>query len=883
MREDILQSMSKEKNVSNVIILTHNIDYIFIQTVVLKYLKKCGNPSLTIFADAQCAQESYDNQKSVISGLGKRYRVVPVYMMRPYDRFHPKAILLSGEEKASLFIGSGNMTFGGWRQNAEIWNHYDTASDDSGLFHAFKNYLDALLQRWSFSDSVKQAVAEAYDPETKSWARSLNEPSGLIGRIMTKDSLLKQMENYIEPYCSRLVLHSPYFDKEGKTIAQLNDLFQPEVIEILAQSHHSELSQHIIDHLHTNAKVISADFFHEADKTQEKKQAFVHAKFYAFESADKVVVFSGSANCSQAAMALEGTSTGNAELMTVETMSPQEFYSRYLDNFHLDEERFMPMEVADEEVNTEERTVPIRIVSAQREYGRLKITYISDNEWEVFGCKIGAKEYVQSPVSANLLIVEENIEIESGNHVCLMIRAKHNPSDIRCSNELWIDHEIELGTSAKTRSLGDFIQRTRDNSWGYGQWGELIKIFNEHLAYTPKKIEITVSNDRRVTDKKTAVFDVSDVFVDSYRFQPVPSILSSKDDVDLYAVLRQYLKLGNREQKDEKKAITLTQEEIEQQLKEDNIARETLTEDRQSASLQPNERERTKLRKLIDALVEAFTNADIIENRPLNFLLDDLKVASIILRMGMREHWLTEEEFFNATYTLWTKLFFFSEKDTSKGYLDLRLETEETDVSQLQSPELSATMLAWLFAVPPSNHLKYIRLLMSAILMHAKYEWIFVGGDADAINEELHKALGIAEEEEAIEALLSEHTILWKRILMTGKAFSELLEKLEDHKVSDFKDTIEDCEVKKGALLWQGGEEFYIVKSTYMRMKRNKKKLTTSVVSINSSVEEKSYLLEYTVPIRKLFDLEECTISKDAQRVIDDFTDTYLSHITDII
>jgi len=611
MREDILKSIAKEKDVNNVIILTHNIDYIFIQTVVLKYLKKCGNPSLTIFADAQCAQESFDNQKSIISGLGRRYRVVPVYMGRPRDRFHPKAILLSGEKKASLFIGSGNLTFGGWRQNAEIWNHYDTESDDTGIFHAFKNYLDALLQRMSFSDNIKRTVAEAYDTETKTWTTSLNEPSRLIGRITTKESLLNQMREYVEPHCNRMVIHSPYFDEEGKTIAQLNDLFQPKVIDILAQSNHSELTQHIIDELPKNAKVTSADFFHEADNGE--KRAFIHAKFYAFEFADKVVVFSGSANCSQAAMALDGTNYGNSELMTVETMSPKEFQNRYLDEFNLEEKLFKPMQVDEEEVYTEELNVHVRIVSAQFEYGRLKVEYTVDDEWEVFGCKIGEKEYVKSPVDTNLLIIDDNIDIEYGNNVCLMIRGKQNPEDIRCSKEFWIDHEIELGTSAKTRSLSDFIQGRSEHSWGYDRWGELIKIFNEHLAYTPKKMEMDVSTDARMAHKEPATFDVSDVFVDSYSFQPVQSILNNKHNFDLYAVLRQYLKLGSIEKEDEREVTALTQEEIEEQLQEDNIARDAIAEDSQATSPQLNERERNKLRKLIDALVEAFTNADTVK------------------------------------------------------------------------------------------------------------------------------------------------------------------------------------------------------------------------------------------------------------------------------
>lgn len=57
MTEDLLKSISKEKNVHSIIVLTHNIDFIFIQTVVLKFLKKMGSPSLTIFADAQCKSE----------------------------------------------------------------------------------------------------------------------------------------------------------------------------------------------------------------------------------------------------------------------------------------------------------------------------------------------------------------------------------------------------------------------------------------------------------------------------------------------------------------------------------------------------------------------------------------------------------------------------------------------------------------------------------------------------------------------------------------------------------------------------------------------------------------------------------------------------------
>jgi hypothetical protein len=112
MRLDILKSIKSATEITNAIILTHNIDFVFVQSVVIPALRKCGSPSLTIFADAECAEQTYQHQARVLSGLGLRYRVVPVAMNTGF-RFHSKALLLSGTKKGTLFVGSGNLTFGG--------------------------------------------------------------------------------------------------------------------------------------------------------------------------------------------------------------------------------------------------------------------------------------------------------------------------------------------------------------------------------------------------------------------------------------------------------------------------------------------------------------------------------------------------------------------------------------------------------------------------------------------------------------------------------------------------------------------------------------------------------------------------------------------------
>ncbi len=834
MREDILTIIGNEKNVSNVIVLTHNIDFIFIQTVVLKYLKKCGNPSLTIFADAQCVQESYDNQKFVISGLGKRYRVIPVPLHHSHDRFHPKAVLLSGEDKASLFVGSGNLTFGGWRQNAEIWNQYDTQIDGTGAVHAFKNYLDDVLKRLPTMPNVERAVTEAYDVKTKIWASTLDEPSNLIGRVNTKRSLLEQMKEYATPGCTRLIIQSPYFDKQGKTIGELNEFFNPKKIEIFAQSKYSELTQNIIDKLPSNTEVISTAFIH--DMGNGTKKAFLHAKFYAFEYVDKVVVFSGSANCSQAAMAMDDTILGNAELMSIDSMSLDDFQKQYLNEYETVDVPYKPMELSDIEDELEQNGIgaSVQIISAQYEFRRLRVAYKISEGYEVIGYKIGNNTYSLSPVEKNLLIID-NVNIEHNDTLCLLVNNMDSDEKIY-SKEIWIDHEKELSTSARTRSLSDFIQGNQDLSWNYNKWGELIKVFNEHLTYTPERAETHSLNGSTTHQNVHTTFNTSDVFVDSYSFQPVSHILNNRYSFDINSILKQYFALNSTSHNDEELVVPTVQEALKEQSDQDEI--EIIDTAPPEITPEPiSAHGRTRIQALIRTLIGAFTNKDIIENRPLQTLFDDLKVASIILRMGLKEQWISEEEFFDATYTIWTELFFSSEKDQNNGYIDLKLKNDNIDINELRSPEMSATMLAWIFAVEPSNTLKYIRLVLSAILVHAKYNWIFIGGETEKINEELNRALRAIIDQDTLEKVLQGHADLWKLILQTGDAFAELVEKLSSTEIKELKKLIPDGEVAKGELLWQGKNDFYLVKAKYVRINNNIKNKTEDVVSLNSKKE----------------------------------------------
>jgi hypothetical protein len=105
------------------VVLTHNIDFMFAQAILVNRLRKSGAPRLTAFADAGCAAGSFTRQSAMADRVGRSFRVVPVDLGQA-RRFHPKAIFLAGPEGPNLAVGSGNLGHGGWSGNREIWTFF---------------------------------------------------------------------------------------------------------------------------------------------------------------------------------------------------------------------------------------------------------------------------------------------------------------------------------------------------------------------------------------------------------------------------------------------------------------------------------------------------------------------------------------------------------------------------------------------------------------------------------------------------------------------------------------------------------------------------------------------------------------------------------------
>ena len=162
-----------------------------------------------------------------------------------------------------------------------------------------------------------------------------------------------------------------------------------------------------------------------------------------------------------------------------------------------------------------------------------------------------------------------------------------------------------------------------------------------------------------------------------------------------------------------------------------------------------SERDRKRALKILSQVTEWMSSGNYLQQREPGVLAADLKIASVMMRVGLREGWLSTEDFFSYTQQLWLSLFFTSEaeKNKARGWLDYRYistESPEDFVSQMASPTLAAAMAAWAFAVPTNIQTpSYARFRLTCVLAVARLPWLWRGGPEDSIALELQKVLSL--------------------------------------------------------------------------------------------------------------------------------------------
>ena len=867
MRDDVLKIIRAERNVENVVILTHNIDFVYVQTVVLAAFRRCGHPTITIFADSACAAESFAQQEPVLTGLGVRYRVVPV-AMSPGFRFHPKAVLLSGETAATLLVGSGNLTFGGWRENAEVWTRFQSTADGVEPFIEFRDYLSDILGRVALPDAVEAEIEEAFDPKNKLWmSTEATGTNALVGRAGSGAALLERMlEVGAADPVDELVICAPYFDSGGVALKELVSQVDANDTTVLCQPGRSTLQERAWKHNAARARLRHIDSRHLGDAGIERS-VFVHAKFYGFRREDEVVVLAGSANCSRAALTVQGQA-GNAELMAVQMLTPDEFESEYLGELRFMSEPIVLPDDALDDSDEESVSTVLRILAARFEAGSLLVGY-SPPGAVVTECFIDG-------VAASFESVEKGVVgvICFERPTVVVVHARVDSEQLE-SGPSWVDHEHQLQATARGRSMADTIRaRVQPGAWGARGWADVLDVFCKHVKYMPvirQGILSRRNTERNIVPDDAPEFSAADVFAPDYRSPTLNRIRfpAGPDGGGNIQSLQQLLLrwFGVETQEPAEEEVPATDDEIEDAGNDEIVDRPEplpVTPDPPRIA-ELTVQDKRRIERLVNQLEHAMTSKEFLAERGPEYLAADLKVASALLRVGLQSNWIERKRFFDLTQKIWSSLFFSSAPDSDKGWLEYRAE-ESTDrdafVDNMRSHELSAALIGWYLAAFADDERspEAVRFALAVVLAVARLPWLWHGGEADEIANELTvllsetAELGLSQEEVKQRA-----TAQWELLLRRGHALRRLEASVEHINPAEIRDRIRMDELLPGELLWQGRAGFCVVLDN---CSRNTDKYA-KVLELQGDEDEKRFSASFTVPIQALLDEKVVPLTQD--------------------
>lgn len=811
MRSDLLERIKEQQDITNAVVLTHNIDFVYVQSLLLPALRRCGSPSLTVFADAHCAAEAFGRQAPLLSNLGRRYRVVPVAMEAGF-RFHPKALLLSGRKKAVLVVGSGNLGFAGWRENAEVWISYDS-DEGTAEIAAFQVYLRRLVERLALNDSLRGEIEEAFDPDTRPWAASLDEPAGLLGRLGAGPPLVEDLLRQIGPGpVDRLLISAPYFDQACIALRRWTAALEPAETLVAADRENTNLQPEILDDPPAGVEFrpVGAS---RATGAGSERRCFVHAKLYAVQQGSVVTLFAGSANCSRAALTLEGE-RGNAELMAVRRLTEGELETEILGEVEIGEERLELPPDKPPEPDQETPTVGPRLLAARDADGLLRMAFAAPAEWmpELAMVDSVAQELRQTgPGRCECLL-----SLPNARSVCLRGTLA---GQVVVSPALWIDHEASLAASAYRRSLQSVVgSKAWKSDWDVGDWGEVLEVFCQDLEYVSPRRAMAMDHKEKGYDSEDKSFTRDDLFTRDVglNLSGLSADLGSRK-TSVPALLLQWFGYGLDEESTH--GSDTAEELVSLDLDEEPVDRpEKLLEKKRTPEEKAQQRKREvrqgkKARVVVDRMAATMSASRYLEMRQPQHLAKDWKIAFLLLRMGLSKGWIDREHLLIVTFQIWGKLFLADTEKTAHGWLEKGDSSSELREA-ISSPELTAALFAWSLEIPDRpTTARGTQLLLTLALAVSRHPWLWISSDLTAVAAALESLLKATEEtfdEEAIESR-------WRQLMQLGQALNRFESAVKAVPVQELRERNQQAQVRPGEILYQGSLGFCVAQEPVNR------------------------------------------------------------------
>lgn len=215
---------------------TYALSLTFFETCVLRELRQQKCRQIYVIADVDGYQSSLSERRS--THVGHEYRVIPVAL--PYGVFHPKCTYLSGPDGDALAVGSGNITFGGYGRNLEVFEILDPKSAPES-FADFADFLEGLGKREDIIIPDKTWIQQFASLARR---QSLNIPPEPFPQPRLVHSAASPIIDQIEEAVfgrevSSVTVLSPFHDTNGSAVQKLAKRIGASKVKVALPTRHA--------------------------------------------------------------------------------------------------------------------------------------------------------------------------------------------------------------------------------------------------------------------------------------------------------------------------------------------------------------------------------------------------------------------------------------------------------------------------------------------------------------------------------------------------------------------------------------------------------------------------------------------------------------------
>ncbi len=400
----------REAGYNSTVLLTFNFDPLFFERIILPDLWAGGTGDVLVIADSSQTIEAAPRWCGQLRNLGRRYQLVTANVR---GLFHPKAILRFGPATAAVWLGSGNLSSGGWGGNRELTSAWLAGTDLTDTGRWLVDFLDQLAG-WCPGGLGHDVIARIQESTWYQTTSPLDSDAASPvlwsnGSLSLSDQLAARWEG--RRFTNAVILTGST-DRNGAQLRWLHDTFGVEQCTIGLDQSRVEFQPKKIRNLPL-----------DVDVRHLSGGAPIHAKMLWLEGADGTAAAVGSANSSTAAWLLAPDHGGNIETLCIYDNASEEEFLHLLNAVR------------------SEDAVPAQL--KQRQKG-------SPGNGEVPTKTVRVGEVAWEPNGREITVVF-NEKIEAGVNVCLTLGSFTVPLETTDpSRRQWIGNEPRLSYDRET-------------------------------------------------------------------------------------------------------------------------------------------------------------------------------------------------------------------------------------------------------------------------------------------------------------------------------------------------------------------------------------------------------------------------------------------------